>query len=400
MNHQDFIKHVHEHDFVKPSEINRDDYPCLQNLSSAFTFKFLPIPQIIEKPEFIYLKQEDDSNESFHELTGIVAYWNQAWESGHLRYDMFEKEILESFKWLSKYSDRNIYLIPYKKNNNYYAFQHILNLIPSKTRIQNGLPLFKKGIWPSELNRWYLDDILPRRFDDKLSKAFAFHIWPLLNSSSKINSFNNSDPIKVLAHNLNFWAPYLNILIEDELRKFQRIEPENEEEMKELLEYNKDFPEDIKLMKPRKGGFLWFGEDQAWEFTKRLVETADNEGRLREIIDSVRSNRVQDDFSSIWSYEKEDFERKIFKKRNKYKVAFVEIKNAIPIQGPNSEVINNLVWEDFITMLDEKEKQIVICIQNGYSKLIEISEVLGYANHSPVSKSLKKIRQKIERYIE
>lgn len=141
MKHQDFIKHVRENAFLKLNEIDREEYPCLQNLSSAFAFKYLPIPEKTKKPEFIYVKQKNDSNKSFHETNGAVAYWNQAWEAGHLRFQMLRKDLTESLKWLSRYSDKNIYLIPHKQSNNYYAFQHILNLIPAKTRHKNGLPL-------------------------------------------------------------------------------------------------------------------------------------------------------------------------------------------------------------------------------------------------------------------
>lgn len=400
MNNQNFIKKIRENDFISFSEVNRNEYPCLQNLSSAFFYKYLPIPDHTVNPEFVYIKQPGKSKKSFNELAAAQGLWNNAWEAGHLRFEMLEDKLPNSFNWLSKYSDKNIYLIPYKKNNNYFAYQHILNLIPAKTRYKNGLPLFKKGIWPSQLDLWYLDQILPKGFDDKLSQAFAFHIWPLLINSSKINSYNKSDPIVVLAHNLNYWVPFLNLIIEDELRKFPRIEPENVEEKNELIKYNKNFARDIKLMKPRKGGFLWYGEDEAWNFSKRLVDTADSNGKLREIIDIVKSNRVKDDFSDIWSFEKEDFERKIYKKRNKYKVSFIELNETIPIQGPNSEIIDNLVWEDFMTLLDPKEKNIIVCIKNGITKSTEISELLGYANHSPVSKALKKIRLKVEKYIE
>lgn len=400
MNHQEFINRVREDEFIKFNEIDRNEYPCLQNLSSAFFFKYLPVPKSTGNPEFVYLKQKDNSSDSYHELSGLTSMWNQAWESGHLRYELFKDDLPSNFKWLSKYSDRNIYFIPYNNKNNFYAYQHILDLIPAKTRAQNGLPLLKKGVWPSALDRWYINEILPDSFDEKLSKAFAFHLWPLLNNSSKITSFNENDPIKVLAHNLNFWIPYLNIAIENELRTFPRLSPENEEEKNELIKYTKESSSNVEILKPRKGGMIWYGENEAWNFTKKLVDIADKDGKLREIIDIIKSNRVHDDFSEIWSYEKEDFERKIYKKRNKYKVSFIEIDNTLPIQGPNSEIIDNLVWEDFMALLDPKEKQIVICIKNGQSKMTEISKTLGYANHSPVSKSLKKIRKKIESYIE
>ena len=58
----------------------------------------------------------------------------------------------------------------------------------------------------------------------------------------------------------------------------------------------------------------------AAEVVEDVVEAADARGRLRAIIDAVRSNRVEDDFSDRWSYAREDFERKLYHKRNKVRV--------------------------------------------------------------------------------
>jgi hypothetical protein len=114
----------------------------------------------------------------------------------------------------------------------------------------------------------------------------------------------------------------------------------------------------------------------------------------------VRSNRVQDDFSNRWSYAKEDFERKLYRKRTKTQLTFVELDEAKPVHAPTSEVHENLLWEDFITLLNPKERRIVVFLKNGVTRVSDISKELGYANHSPVSKALTQIRKKAERYLE
>jgi len=88
----------------------------------------------------------------------------------------------------------------------------------------------------------------------------------------------------------------------------------------------------------RAGSDLWRGEAEAAEVVRRTVEEADADGRLRGILDAVRSNRVEDDFSEHWSYAREDFERKLYRKRAKIKVRFVELTDTIPVQGPEAEV--------------------------------------------------------------
>jgi hypothetical protein len=157
---------------------------------------------------------------------------------------------------------------------------------------------------------------------------------------------------------------------------------------------------DIQAERPLKGGDIWYGEEDAWLATKKMVETADKDCKLRSIIDSIKSHRIEDDFSNIWSYAKEDFERKMYHKRAKTRVVFVELDDAKPVHSPTSELHDNLLWEDFLTLLDAKERRIIVCLKSGITRVTEISKKLGYANHSPVSKALERIRKKAKKYLE
>src|SRR5262249_53126519 len=127
---------------------------------------------------------------------------------------------------------------------------------------------------------------------------------------------------------------------------------------------------------------------------------ADETGRLRGILDAVRSHRIEDDFSPCWSYAREDFERKLHGKRRKVKVKFVELTDTTPVQGPESDVMGNLVTNDFLALLDAQNQQIVVLLNSGVTKKTEIADILGYANHSAVSKRLAQIRRVAERYFD
>ena len=151
---------------------------------------------------------------------------------------------------------------------------------------------------------------------------------------------------------------------------------------------------------PRQGGEIWFGEDDARAAVCETVEAADHDGRLRGILDAVRSHRVEDDFSSRWSYAKEDFERRLHRKRNKISVRFVELTDTIPVQGPESEVVGKLVTNDFLATLDTRNRQIVVLLNSGMTSRTEIAERLGYANHSAVSKRLTQIRAAAQNYFD
>ena len=114
----------------------------------------------------------------------------------------------------------------------------------------------------------------------------------------------------------------------------------------------------------------------------------------------MRSHRVEDDFSPRWSRAREDFERRVYRKRNKVRVSFVELHDTVPVHGPDVEVEERMMWQDFLTLLDPKERRIVVCLRNGISNRSEIASLLGYANHSPVSKALAKIGKKLQTFLD
>lgn len=398
MTTKEFLQSQKQEWFPQSSTFDRNEYPVCGSLSGSFFYRLIPNPTERHPPEFVFIKPDDNGIHSLA-MKGHIAQWNMAWEAGHLRGEILRAEMPESFSWLDNYKDANIYLLPYSAKHGYYAHQHLLNLLPARTREKFGLPLTKRGIWPTESAHWFLDRILPKDFDQRLSKAMAYHIWPLINNSSRINRYTKSEPISLLAHNLNYWSPFLNTIIEEKLLLASPTPHKNEKDRRDAVKQNKIMPQGIYMDSPRMGEFAWYGEDEAWEVTKKLVGLANKDGQLSNIIDAIKSNRVSDDFSELWSREKEDFERKIYSKRSKIKVSFVEIDNAIPVHGPTSEVHEDLIWEDFIALLNPKEKQIVICLKNGITKLTDIGQYLNYANHSPISKAMTAIRKKAKALI-
>lgn len=246
--------------------------------------------------------------------------------------------------------------------------------------------------WPG------IDYFLLPDFEERLARAWAWTVWPHLVSGSKMKAFSADDPIRLLAHNLDFWVPAVTATIQERLRDFPEVDKAKTPGPVTL--------EDGSVLagavagNPRMGGQVWFGEDDARDAVVETVEAADRTGRLRGILDVVRSHRVEDDFSGRWSYAREDFERKLHGKRRKVTVKFVELTDTVPVQGPESEVLGNLITNDFLTLLDGRNRQIVVLLNSGVTSKTEIADVLGYANHSAVSKRLAQIRRAAEAYFD
>lgn len=368
------------------SDLQPDRYPQLSTFYGDSAHRTILTPDKIFPPEFVYLPHNALKGIPDNQRSGFIALWNASWESGPLRPQLWPFRSSYTDTLLSKLWGQNIYLLLADVKLHHAMFAPLYQMLPLETLNKFGLPPLLGSRWP------FSGDLIdrssaPSQVKDRLSRAFAYHVWPHLNSGSSIDKFDASESIRVLAHNLDFWLPYAYRVAEDRLRcpgdpleRFQKVAEEGQNFLH------------------RNSGPIWRGEADAKKATRELIDQADKLGKLRSIIDAIKSNRVEDDFSSRWSYAKEDFERKLFRKRAK--VNFVEIEDTPAVHGPESEVYENIIWEDFMALLDRKEKRIVICLRNGMTKHGDIAKSLGYKTHSPITKKLAKIRDKALKMLE
>jgi hypothetical protein len=59
-----------------------------------------------------------------------------------------------------------------------------------------------------------------------------------------------------------------------------------------------------------------------------------------------------------------------------------------------------MLYADFLALLDERDRQVVVVLHSGQTKLTDVATILGYANHSAVSKRLKRIREQAKRFFD
>jgi hypothetical protein len=379
-------------------DANPSSFPHLDNLSAAFLYDFLPIPATVRQPEFVYVPsthRRSESKEAIKESI-FITEWNSSWEAGHLRHDLLDREIPRRLRGLKQHRDQNIFLLP-RSWHRYYAYSVLFNMVPRRILEKHDLPLFRRGLWPHWTEDHWREFIIPRDFDNRLSKAFADVVWRHLIPNSGHASFAKAEPVRVLAHNLNFWLPHAHSVAENRLRGLPRVTPSSAhlDRMARI-----EAPLDVSIEMPRMGGTIWEGEEDAGDAVYELVELADRDGQLRALVDAVQSHRVEEDFSERWSFAREDFERRLYRKRSKLKIKFVELTDTIPVHGPESEVFENLLWEDFLGLLNPKEREIVVFLRSGVTHLGEIAEQMGYANHSPISKALNRIRRQALIFLE
>lgn len=386
-----------EYTFASEQHSTPDQFPRLTNLSVGFLKHAIVRPVEPTRPEYLTIRMpirlhSDDETVKKHLA---VAEWNTLWEAGHFRRRFFDEDDLTSdLRRIADRGDLNIIFVP-RTQSRYYEYAPLFHLLTRRTVEHFGLPLLRAGHWPYTMESFDVTEGLPADFENRLARAWAWTVWPHLNSGSSLGAFSDDEPIKMLAHNLDFWLPAVTDVIQDTLREFPVIAGEGE------------LPTEVRLVDgsvlegavpgwPRKGGDLWRGEEEAAEFVEWTVEQADQTGRLRAIMEAINAYRVEEDFSPRWSYAREDFERKLYRKRNKISVRFVELPDTIPVQGPETEVEGRIVTADFMALLNAREREIVVLLSSGLTNLTDVGKELGYANHSPISKKLAKIRRQAE----
>ena len=379
--------------FLPAGEATDDAFPSLYNISAGMRYTGVIRPAQLELPDYVAIPLQDASDK----LAVSVANWNALWEAGQFRRRFFDAEDLpEPLMRIAELGDVNVTLVP-RSQSRYFDYAPLYHLLPKVTLDRFGLPLLRRGSWPFLADWGNVDRHLPEDFAQSLQRAWAATVWPHLNSGSRLSAFSADEPIRLLAHNLDFWLPPVTAVIQDLLREFPEID--NGKPVGPVTLLDGSVLPGAVTGNVRKGGTVWAGVEDAAQMVADTVEAADATGRLRGILDAVRSHRVADDFSASWSYAREDFERKLHRTRNKVSVRFVELTDNIPVQGPDSDVVGRLVTNDFLALLDVKQRQIVILLSSGYRQH-EIAEHLGYANHSPVAKRLAQIRRQASAFFD
>lgn len=370
-----------------------DRYPRLHSVSAGFIYQAVLRTEQPDPVEYVTIPLADLAwTDEGTRLLLATARWNMQWEGAQYRRRIFsEEELPPPIRELAGRGDININLVP-RTESRYFEYAPLFHLLSRAVLERHGLPLLNTGQWPFLADTQRPDRYLPADFDRRLARAWASVVWThIFHHRSPMRGFSASDPIRLLAHNLDYWLPAVTDVIQGELREYSELD-KGIAAGPVKLEDGTVF-EGVVRANPRTGGDVWAGEEEAAWMVDRTIEAADRHGHLRGILDAVRSNRVEEDFSDYWTTAREDFERKLYHKRLKIKVRFVEMTDTVPVQGPETEVVDRVVFGDFLALLNEKDREVVVLLSSGVTKLTEVAQIMGYSNHSPVSKRLERIRR-------
>ncbi|MGH3608053.1 MAG: sigma-70 family RNA polymerase sigma factor [Pseudonocardiaceae bacterium] len=386
-----------EHLFASGSDLDADQYPRLWNASTGIFYRAVVRPETPAPLEYVSLPIPQGRRLALETMVAI-AQWNGLWEAAQYRRRMAPSDPMPAAMYaIADRGDHNVAFIP-RTASRYHEYTPLYHLTPQRVLEQHALPLLRCGQWPYLAAGADIDDFVPADLEVRLSRAWAAVVWAHLMPRSSLGAFTSDDPVRILAHDLDSWVPAVTSVMQEILRGFPLV-ASDVQPFRPRLE-DGTILRDAVSGPPRMGGDLWRGEDEAAKVVAWTVDEADRDGHLRAVLDAVRSNRVHDDFSAKWSRDREDFDRKLNHKRARVSVRFVELPESTPVQSPMAEVEDNMVFANFLALLNKRDRQVVVLLRKGVTNLGDVASLLGYANHSAVSKRLARIRRAAATYFD
>jgi len=243
-----------ENAFLPAEEATPDVYPSLYNISAGMLFAGVVRPTKPELPDYVAIEMDGRSLE----LGGQVGMWNILWEAGQFRRRFFDEEDLPaSIARIANLGDINTILVP-RTQSRYFEYEPLFHLLPKATLDRFRLPLLRRGQWPFMADPGNVDRYLSPDFGERLAKAWAWTVWPYLNSGSRLGAFSKDDPIRLLTHNLDFWVPPVTTVVQETLRAFPEVD--KGKAIGPVPLEDGGFFEDALTGNPRMGGPIWMGD--------------------------------------------------------------------------------------------------------------------------------------------
>lgn len=329
-------------------------------------------------------------------------FWNSAYEGGLCR----DAELLDSVQKiipsLGSRSNPNIFLVPTISGGSMLDLM-LRSVIPSRLKSQSRLDT------SGSANLWLVPTGLHQLSSDyfrRCRETFERYIWSKLQRSgrSKYDCFSVNDPLRLLSADDGYWKARLYRVALYYYEQFEEAynvdqDWDSLEGLRErFFEEAPDATDDFLIRRPRKGGTLWF-EDDDDECEAVVEDMLDGLGVLdpvQPMLDLIHSHRVHEDFSDKYSWVREDFERSFYSKRSKVKVVLVETVDELPVWSADECYLDEgTVFRDLLACFDKRDQRLLIAVRRGFTQT-EIASDLGLRGHASISRRINKIKARLK----
>jgi len=261
-------------------------------------------------------------------------------------------------------------------------FLPIVYLIPDEIAEKRGFADFPRDPYIAATEDKWWETYHSKKFQVTLMDTWAWMMWQCLGVKGGIDNYSANNPITRMVYDLPMWAWLLS-------------EIEIDIDMLAGLPHGEEIP--------------FLSMEESAEYCERFANLFWNHPdlKMREVDEIVKAHRAHGDYSGMPSHVKMDFHRHYYHTRAKTKVEPIisgydedgeeEIVYAPYTPNDFAEVETRIWFEGFLKRLNEKDRQIVKLLEEGYTQE-EIAEMLNYANHSGVNKRIKYIRKEFEKF--
>ena len=270
----------------------------------------------------------------------------------------------------NNYEERRIVLAP-------FHYLPLFYLLPDELAIARKLDDFPRNPYEVVTDERWRNFYYGKFFQSRLMDAWGWLMWQGLGIKGGVESYSINDPFVLMVFNLPMWAALLA-------------------EMGITTELLASYPPEKEIP------FLTMDEAvyNAGHFIHRFWEHP--QLRMQEVWEVIKTHRDHRDFSAVNSHVKTDFHRKWYHTRAKIKTQFLYDEEGNAVYAPYipngfAEVELRIWFWELLKRLDERDRTIVQRLEEGYNQE-EIAQMLGYANHSGVSKRVTSIRKEFEKF--
>lgn len=206
-----------------------------------------------------------------------------------------------------------------------------------------------------------------------LIDGWAYLMWPHFNVKGGVECYSGYDPLWRFSRLYPLW--------EKILRRFLNVSSE-------------DF-----AFYPRDAFIPFPTMEEALKRTGIIFDLVRKHSKFDAMREIVLENRCHEDFDGRSSTIKTDFYRQYYHTRALTKVLSIEEEDWGGDEPSRYEVnIENRLWaESFLDGLSERDGKIIKLIHSGYRQA-EIAKIVGFANHSAVSKRIKTIAKMLQKF--
>ena len=263
-----------------------------------------------------------------------------------------------------------------------FHYLPLLYLLPKEIAEKRKLTDFPRNPHIAVADEKWREVYNSKKFQVNLMDAWALYMWLCLGIKGGIDNYSINNPLIRMVYDLPFWAFLLT-------------------EIGIVPELMADYPQGAEVPYLTMEQAAMNGEKFANVFWNHPMM------KMREIWEIVKTHRDHRDYSGMPSHAKMDFYRHYYHTRAKTKVEPIisaygedgeeEIVYAPYTPNEFDEVETRIWFEGFLKLLNEKDRQIVALLEQGYTQE-EIGKMLEYSNHSGVNKRVKYIRKVFDKF--